>query len=137
MPARGAEPGLLLSSKFGDLCSICAAMLRCTSETAGTPTTLYTFHKLTFAGQMATIFDYFPGTRPPTQERPVTIAPDGGSASKGTAVIDRQMPRILVPTSNGVATEIDRKSGAWRQGDTVLGNCVFVPRARRTESAQK
>ena len=128
---------MLLAGKFGDLCSICAAMVRCTPEGEGGTPTLYTFHQLTFAGQMRTVFDYVPGMRPSTQERPVTIAPEGAAPRREMAVFDRAAARILLPGPDGASTEIERKSGTWKQADAKLGSCVFVPRARRTESAQK
>ena len=128
---------LLLASKFGDLCSICAAMLRCTPDAEGAAATVYTFHQLTFAGQMRTVFDYVPRMKPPTQDRPVTIAREGAPSTEAMATFDRLAARILLPGPEGAPAEIDRKSGAWRQGDVVLGRCVFVPRVRRTEAAQK
>ena len=104
-----------------------SATLRCTPEAEGATATLYTFHQLTFAGQMRTVFDYVPGLRPATQDRPVTVSQEGAAATEGSATFDRTAARIELPGSMW----IDRRTGQWSRQDQRLGACVLVPRERK------
>jgi len=143
--ARGAEEFPLLMNKFGELCTMCEAMLFCApgdvvavgvadlSRPDIGPYTLYHFRTKTFWGQVATIGKYLAKWVSPIvrEERPVaihTVGPGGigGPAhrvAEGTASLSLEPLLIEVD-----GWRIDRQSRAWQpdQGSPV-GSCARLP----------
>ena len=128
-PTMAADgKGQLLTTQFGELCTMCTATLQCGPE--GGAQTTYAFGTRTFLSQMSTVLDYVPGLsdQAKVHSRPVTITIDGKRVD-GTAKFNFRDARIDLPDAKGAATWIDRSSGAWHgAGESLLGRCT-VPAA--------
>ncbi len=134
--AQEDEDLLLLTSQFGELCTMCEAYVRCEAVTGeqvqssnDAAFTLYYFQTKDFWGQIATIWDWFVHLIDPvqSQNRPMTVF-EKGEADKQTkllttAFLSLEEAKIEVP-----GAWIDRHDGAWYwEGGTLKGQCTRVP----------
>lgn len=140
-PAQDPQYPLLVN-RFGELCTMCEAMVACregaaapadvTALQAG-PYTLYHFQVRTFWGQVSTIFSYLQRWIEPVvyQERPVVIytvdatgpAGTGRSRADGMAGLSLDPARVIMGDR-----QIDRATSAWQDRDgQPLGSCARLP----------
>ncbi len=126
-PTNAADvDGLLLTTKFGELCTTCKATLECVR---GEKTTLYAFGERTFLSQMSTVLDFVPGLRQTAKvhTRPVTVT-SGASVLNAKARFDLGEARIDLPDIAGQATQIERRTGAWTAGGSGEPGKCSVPK---------
>lgn len=138
--AQEDEDLLLLTSQFGELCTMCEAYLRCkpTHQSLRVKSeegafTIYYFKTKDFWGQIATIWDWFVHLIDPVQSqtRPMTVYEAAADKAAGgrrtqlvtTAFLSLEEAKIEVPDA-----WIDRTDGAWYAVDGMLiGQCTRVP----------
>ncbi|MBL8224105.1 MAG: hypothetical protein JNM50_02140 [Chromatiales bacterium] len=140
-PAQDPQYPLLVN-RFGELCTMCEAMVACRAGDAAPadvaalqtgPYTLYHFQTRTFWGQVSTIFTYLQRWIAPVvyQERPVVIytvdgeGPAGASRSRadGTTGLSLDPARIIMGDR-----QIDRSTSIWQDRDgQPAGSCARLP----------
>jgi hypothetical protein len=140
-PAQDPEYQLLVN-RFGELCTMCEAMVACRAGAAAPadvaalqagPYTLYHFQTRTFWGQVSTIFTYLQRWIEPVvyQERPVVIftvdgagpAGAGRSRADGMAGLSLDPARVIMGDR-----QIDRATSTWQDRDgQALGSCARLP----------
>lgn len=136
---------LLLMNRFGELCTMCEAVVLCAEGEAAAPDvadlakpgtgpyTIYHFQTKTFWGQVATIWDYLIRWVEPVirEERPVRIYRVGaGGAAGSDRSLEERMANLSIdpPLLDMEVRRINRKSSAWEtpQGQAV-GSCARLP----------
>jgi hypothetical protein len=136
------EQYMLLVNRFGELCTMCEAMVACTAGASAPadmaalatgPYTLYHFQTKTFWGQVATIFKYLQRWITPVvrEERPVVIytvgsdGPGGATRSRVETLAELSTePALLVAGDR----QIDRWTSAWQTRDGApAGSCARLP----------
>jgi len=139
------EDYLLLMNRFGELCTMCEAVVLCADgdvsavtvpdlgAPATGPFTIYHFQTKTFWGQVATIWTYLKRWVEPIvrEERPVRIytVGTGGVAAPGRSLEERMASLSIEPPLLDVgARRINRETSAWEdaQGQPV-GTCARLP----------
>jgi hypothetical protein len=140
-PAQDPQYPLLVN-RFGELCTMCEAMVACRAGAAAPtdvtalqagPYTLYHFQVRTFWGQVSTIFSYLQRWIEPVvyQERPVVTftvdasgpAGTGRSRADGVAGLSLDPARVIMGDR-----QIDRTTSAWQARDgQPLGSCSRLP----------
>jgi hypothetical protein len=140
-PAQDPQYPLLVN-RFGELCTMCEAMVACRAGDAAPadvpalqagPYTLYHFQVRTFWGQVSTIFSYLQRWIEPVvyQERPVVTytvdatGPGGTARSRadGTAGLSLDPSRVIIGER-----QIDRATSAWQDRDgQAVGSCARLP----------
>lgn len=132
VPAQIPAKPILLASEFGELCTMCEAALRCEpaqmSETARS--TIYVFHKKSFMGQVATVWDYVPFVAKSEWEtRPATIYLLNGDTVERSGETARLNFKGAKAEVGG--TRINRLNGEWQSADgSTLGLCREIDRAQ-------
>jgi len=136
---EGVQPQeyMLLHSRFGELCSMCEAMVLCTDGgPAGSvpPSyTLFHFQTKTFWGQVRTIWEYLVRWVQPVrgETRPVyqymeQSGPSGRLTTQATVLsADFSLDPPLIRIAN---RQIERWSGQWLDDDgQVVGQCRRLP----------
>lgn len=143
--AEEEQQYLLLMNRFGEICTMCEAVVLCAdgdvsavtvadlgSPEAG-PFTLYHFQTKTFWGQVATIWNYLRRWVEPIvrEERPVQIytVGAGGVAGPGRSLEEHMARLSIEPPLLEVGTRrINRKTSAWETpGGQAVGSCARLP----------
>ena len=128
---------MLLNSRFGELCSMCEAMVLCTEHgpdgSPQPPATLLHFQTKTFWGQVRTIWEYLIRWVAPVSgnTRPVYLyveqADSSGRLASDAHVLsaDFSLDPPLIRLDD---RQIERWSGQWLDaGGEVVGQCRRLP----------
>ncbi len=138
--AQEEEDLLLLTSQFGELCTMCEAYLRCEPIHPSARVrpgegafTLYYFKTKDFWGQIATIWDWFVHVIDPVQSqtRPMIVyeaATDDSDGDRRTQLLTTAFLSLEEAKIGVYDAWIDRTDGAWYAMDgTLIGQCTRVP----------
>lgn len=143
--ARAGEQYLLLMNRFGELCTMCEAVVLCAEGDVSTvqvsglaerdmgPFTIYHFQTKTFWGQVATIWNYLKRWVEPIirEERPVQVYRVGaGGVTGADRSLEERMANLSIepPLLDVGDRRINRETGAWETpAGQAAGSCARLP----------
>lgn len=140
-PAKADEEFMLLTNRFGELCTMCEAIVLCEPgkqeldfdgalpQDMPPRFTLYHFQTKDFWGQIATIWDYFARWVNPVvaETRPVIVyeVAAGVRETQGTEIAGLSVKQAQITVGSRI---IDRNKRHWLGADgEMLGACARLP----------